>query len=108
MNITTTTKTVTEHAFILTAEDVERYRSDPWAFRDDMMAQLSGGGNGAVKFKPKRKAATRQSARKNAKTAPRPKGKRRPPERVPCETCGVMIPHYRQGKHKCRTADAAE
>jgi len=106
MNITTTTKTVTEHTLVLSAEDLQRYQDDPWAFRDDVIAQLNGGGKGTVKL-TKRKTTARQAGRKNGKIAPLPKGKRRPPERVPCETCGVMIPDYRQGKHKCRTAAAA-
>lgn len=72
MNITTTTKTVTEHTLVLSAEDLQRYQDDPWAFRDDVIAQLNGGGKGTVKL-TKRKTAARQSGRKNGKAAsPKP------------------------------------
>lgn len=74
MNITPSIRTITEYHFTLSDEDLERYKADPWSFRDDVLEQLSlpklktDGGNGKVK-PARRKAAARQSGRKNGKVA---------------------------------------
>lgn len=39
MQLQTTTKTITEHTFTLTAEDLARYMEDPWQFREDVLLQ---------------------------------------------------------------------
>jgi len=44
MQLQTTTKTITEHTVVLTDADLQRYLDDPYAFRDDVLAQHKNGG----------------------------------------------------------------
>ena len=94
MNVATHTRVIKVHVVEMTDVDVERLLADPEELSDFLNGLLmvevkSSNGRGVTDAPVKKKRQLVHQVRRH-------------PDRVECETCGVLIAAYRQGKHKCK------
>jgi hypothetical protein len=103
MKTNTHTKIIKVHTLVIDDTEIEAWLNDPDPLIDALRTLLitkapqNGNGHGDAPA-----TATRRSKTPHASVGARREKDRKRIERVPCESCGVLIAAYRQGKHACR------
>jgi hypothetical protein len=97
MNITPTTRQITEYSLVLSSDDLARYLADPAQFAADVQAQLGG----ATPAAPVRKAGRRHPQRRPS-PAKAPKGAQPAGgglDKIKCSHCGKKIAKKFYNRH---------
>jgi hypothetical protein len=85
MNITPTTRQITEYSLVLSSDDLARYLADPAQFAADVQAQL----NGATPTAPSVRETVRRAAKEAAARKAGPKAASRRKDHEACPICGA-------------------
>jgi hypothetical protein len=97
METNTHTKIIKVHTLVIDDTEIEAWLNDPDplidALRTLLIARAPQNGNGH---------GDAPATATHASVGARREKDRKRIERVPCESCGVLIAAYRQGKHACR------